>query len=217
LEDHNPFLPLPLFVIPTAAIGDMQPTYDLEKTTLGSRDYPVPRKNASGVYLVVEEEDFKDRLAVTSGGNPHITIAYQLSPRTHETHRVLMALGYNAVNYFRGLPMTLTHAYANSFEMKPGVWRHDVLFGFSETDTRILEGLQTGFLSSFANLYSTLDTAVDQPGTPKRLEEARDVKFSQNTPHVSYRYCETKEEQEATLQAVKDFFPIEISITGVTY
>lgn len=141
----------------------------------------------SGVYLVVS--DTQHVLQCTKGGPPHITLIH--TGKSVSAVKLIdlatMAFEATALQEF-----TLDRAYINSFEVEPGVTRHDVLLGVAE------DGL----------IRFTRDTIIDNMREPT-------AKISPVHPtHVTARICQT--EQEAEEYRATFEMPMRIKVIGVT-
>ena len=104
-----------------------------------------------------------------------------------------MSVGRDALTEWALKPITLTRAYRNSFEVKPGVMRHDVLVEIKEVAE--VDASRENLLRS---RYPDHD------------------KFFMRDPHVTYKICDTTEEAEAICEALNVILPYAVTVTGVT-
>lgn len=148
----------------------------------------------SGIYLTLwdDNKEFYRVLKPTTGGWPHITLAYTGKNLTVEE---LKDTAKKAFDRWVMKKVTLSRAYVNTFHHeKSGRYRHDVLVSIKETD--IVEESRDELLRvPFAD----------------RVE-----KFSMNDPHVTVKISWTVEEAEKECVKVNELLPLEVIVSGVT-
>ena len=148
----------------------------------------------SGVYLTVwdENKEFDRVLKPTSGGWPHVTLAWTGKNLSHDE---LKNVAREVVDYWFMRPLTLSKAYVNTFfHEKSGKERHDVLLVVDE-EKQIEASRDVLLRTSF----------------PERQH-----KFAMRDPHVTAKICWSKEEAEAELARISEKLPIKVTVTGVT-
>lgn len=148
----------------------------------------------SGIFIVVwdeKQQDKSDVLRTTVGGYPHMTLAYT---GTHLSRDFLVGTARDVLAEWAGRTLTLTEAYANSFEKEPGVMRHDVLMRVQQT-----EAVEMSRLNHLRKHYGNAD------------------KFSMNEPHVTHGtgYA-SREEAERVAAQINRLLPYDVLVIGVT-
>lgn len=150
----------------------------------------------SGIFLVVWDESKKDLsmpLHTTKGGYPHMTVAYtgENLPRIE-----LIKVAQKLLNEWALEKVTLTKAYVNSFEDRPGHIRHDVLM---EVDKSTEERIELNRRHMLTEVYSNSDA------------------FFMKKVHVTHGIFETVQEaQDRVFWLNEDQLPLEVVVTGVT-
>ena len=148
----------------------------------------------SGVYLIVwdNHKSFDRVLNPTSGGWPHITLAYTGKNLNFDE---LREVAKESLHYWLMKQVTLVKAEVNSFfHEKSGKERHDVLLIVQEQ--KEIE----------ASRDSLLRTRF-----PTRQE-----KFNMRQAHVTAKILWSKEEAEAEAARLNALMPLSVTVTGVT-
>lgn len=102
----------------------------------------------SGVYLIVWNNEDKDKsklLKPTKGGYPHVTLAYTGDQLSREQ---LCNIATKVLADASLHPISLTHAYVNSFTTNTGEERHDVLLGLGVYDTTVISNLRKVYIEN---------------------------------------------------------------------
>lgn len=151
----------------------------------------------SGIFITVwdnEKEDQSQVLNTTSGGYPHVTLAYTGQKVDREQLVIVAAYVLKDASL---RPLTLTNAYVNSFVKDNGEERHDVLLALSQEDVTYLERCRGVYIrSKFSNVGD----------------------FTMRDLHVTHAICSTREEAQMIVDRLNrpDVLPYRVEITGVT-
>ncbi len=146
----------------------------------------------SGIYLIVWDEsnvNWRQFIQPTKGGWPHLTLAYT---GKHLNKEELIQMANDALKEWVLKRVTLTRAYVNSFEDRPGHIRHDVLIAIKESE-QIEETRRLLFLNN----------------------SKKDL-FYMGEPHVTIGICESEKEARLRATEVNNLLPHRILVTGVT-
>lgn len=141
----------------------------------------------SGVYLIVWDKKNRENSQVlrpTRGGWPHITIAYTGKELSRNE---LNSVAKSLLDEWMLKPITLTRAYVNRFEDKPGHVRHDVLLEVAESNEI------------------------------EAIRETHFKQFTTHKPHVTRGIFDYHNDAVALASILNErFLPYEVAVTGVT-
>ncbi len=151
----------------------------------------------SGVYLIVWDDkspDFDRILKPTSGGWPHVTMAYT---GDHLTKQELVNVSQKVFDKYALSTLELTSARVNKFFHKgENKDRFDVLLDIHNQEALHIEDSCDKF---FRNAF---------PG--------RHSDFFMMKPHVTAKICWSQEEADKVCDDINKLLPHKVTVTGVT-
>jgi len=149
----------------------------------------------SGVYLILWDEDTRDKSAVLKpgkGGWPHITLVHTGKELPSSE---LVQIIQRSFPEWAMKSVTLTSACVSSFEEKPGIMRHDVLIALSSVDQAAVQSTRDAYLRPCKNSH----------------------KFTMRIPHVTHSSHTALEFAESSAQYLNELhLPRQVLVTGMT-
>lgn len=155
--------------------------------------FSTSQKEMSGWFMTVwdRQSPYDVILRPTSGGWPHVTIAYT---GTHVSPRELKKVATVLLGLWAWTDVTLDRATVHSFMLEHGGdMRHDVVVGIAEEKEVLLtrEFIKTRF-----------------PDTHQT--------FVMAAPHVTVGIFSSREDAEQRAQEINQLLPRQLRVTGVT-